>query len=69
MVEHDRVEVDYCVVCAGVWLDAGEIELLFGDHRVWDALLASGGPAVTGEAARRVSGVPKDDGEACRRLG
>lgn len=31
-LEHDQVEVDYCPVCRGVWLDAGEIELLFGEE-------------------------------------
>lgn len=54
VVEHDHVEVDYCVVCHGVWLDAGEIELLFGDASAWDRLLASGGRrAVTDEKLRR----------------
>jgi uncharacterized protein len=27
-VEHHHVKVDQCVDCKGVWLDAGEIELL-----------------------------------------
>jgi len=52
VVEHDRVEVDYCVVCSGLWLDAGEIELLFGDAQAWDRLFQSGGPAVTDEKVR-----------------
>ncbi|MBI5092196.1 MAG: zf-TFIIB domain-containing protein [Candidatus Hydrogenedentes bacterium] len=42
VVEYDRIEVDCCVVCSGVWLDAGEIELLFGDHAAWDRLISSG---------------------------
>jgi len=25
------VEIDYCIICAGVWLDAGELEQLLGD--------------------------------------
>jgi Zn-finger nucleic acid-binding protein len=29
-VEYDRIEVDYCLDCGGVWLDAGELELLLG---------------------------------------
>lgn len=31
VVEYESVEVDYCVSCEGVWLDAGELELLLGD--------------------------------------
>jgi Zn-finger nucleic acid-binding protein len=35
-------------------LDAGEIELLFGDHSAWDRLVASGSNrTVTGEKMRR----------------
>jgi len=29
VLEVDRVEVDYCLACKGVWLDSGELELLF----------------------------------------
>lgn len=28
VLELEQVEVDYCIGCAGVWLDAGELELL-----------------------------------------
>jgi Zn-finger nucleic acid-binding protein len=28
VVEHDRIELDYCPECHGVWFDAGELELL-----------------------------------------
>ena len=28
VLELDRIEVDYCLTCGGVWLDAGELELL-----------------------------------------
>ena len=28
VVEHEKVELDYCLNCAGVWFDAGELELL-----------------------------------------
>ena len=28
VVEHRRVELDYCLKCSGVWLDSGELELL-----------------------------------------
>ncbi len=28
-VEHDKIELDYCVKCKGVWFDSNELELLF----------------------------------------
>jgi len=28
VVEHRRIELDYCTKCSGVWLDHGELELL-----------------------------------------
>ncbi len=31
VLEHDEIEIDYCVACRGIWLDAGEMELIFGD--------------------------------------
>jgi len=30
VVEHNRIELDYCGKCHGVWFDAGELELLLG---------------------------------------
>jgi Zn-finger nucleic acid-binding protein len=29
IVEHARIELDYCVHCKGVWFDASELDLLF----------------------------------------
>ena len=28
VVEHDNIELDYCINCHGVWFDSGELELL-----------------------------------------
>ena len=28
VVEHEKIELDYCASCSGVWFDAGELELL-----------------------------------------
>lgn len=28
VLEADQIEIDYCVVCQGIWLDEGELELL-----------------------------------------
>jgi Zn-finger nucleic acid-binding protein len=35
------VEIDYCPDCGGIWLDAGELELLLGSPQHADQLLAS----------------------------
>lgn len=29
-IELQKIEVDHCVACGGVWFDGGELELLFG---------------------------------------
>ena len=31
VLELEQVEIDYCCDCGGIWLDAGELELLFED--------------------------------------
>ena len=28
VVEHEKIEIDHCLKCAGVWFDSGELELL-----------------------------------------
>ena len=28
VVEYERIELDYCTSCSGVWFDSGELELL-----------------------------------------
>lgn len=34
ILEYDKIEIDYCAVCSGVWLDEGELELLISpDNR------------------------------------
>lgn len=43
VLEYDRLEVDYCGGCRGVWLDTGELELLYGDTSACDRLMAAGG--------------------------
>jgi len=30
ILELDKVEIDYCPSCKGIWLDSGELELLMG---------------------------------------
>jgi len=37
--ELDNVEVDHCLDCQGIWLDAGELEMLLGDSGQAEELL------------------------------
>ncbi len=30
ILEFNKVEIDYCTECSGIWLDSGELELLSG---------------------------------------
>jgi len=54
ILEYQDVEVDYCVACHGVWLDAGELELLFGDRALTDGFMTAGDDLrAAREAARR----------------
>ncbi len=41
----EEVEIDYCLDCAGIWLDAGELEALLDDTSRAKDLLASFKPA------------------------
>jgi len=40
-LELAEVEVDYCTACGGIWLDAGELELLLGNSQQAKQLLDS----------------------------
>jgi len=46
-LELDAVEIDYCTECGGIWLDAGELELLLGEpgraRRLIDSLQVDNG--------------------------
>ena len=32
-LELNDVEIDYCMQCEGIWLDAGELEILLGEPK------------------------------------
>ena len=53
VLELDEVEVDYCTECEGIWLDAGELELLTGGAAGAEALLESFKTAETSEKKRK----------------
>jgi Zn-finger nucleic acid-binding protein len=40
-LELEDVEIDYCTDCGGIWLDAGELELLLGEPGEAEHLLGS----------------------------
>lgn len=40
VVEHEKIELDYCVNCSGVWFDAGELELLLETMELEGAILS-----------------------------
>jgi len=40
-LELEEVEIDYCTDCGGIWLDAGELEILLGEPGKAKQLLAS----------------------------
>ena len=40
VVEHEQIELDYCPDCAGVWFDAGELELLLETMQLDHASIA-----------------------------
>ncbi len=53
-LELEDVEIDYCTSCSGIWLDAGELELLLGEPRKAAELLGSFEPdAKCAEHARK----------------
>jgi len=59
VVEHEKIELDYCPGCDGIWFDAAELELLFdafglGESFDFDALAhAPDHHAVGSEKARK----------------
>ena len=54
-LEYGGLELDYCAQCRGVWLDAGELELLFEDAEACANFLSIGSPVTPprGEKRRR----------------
>jgi Zn-finger nucleic acid-binding protein len=41
VLELERIEIDHCLGCEGVWLDAGELELLLESGSKKDEVLSS----------------------------
>jgi hypothetical protein len=46
VIESDKIEIDHCIACKGVWLDSGELELLLAaDSQATMALFNSINPS------------------------
>lgn len=67
VLELDEVEIDYCPACRGIWLDAGELELLFENEADVKRLLGgvASGSSVAGQRRcpicrkkMRLAGIP-----------
>jgi Zn-finger nucleic acid-binding protein len=56
-LELDAVEVDWCGACKGLWLDRGELEVLYGDASAASDFLKDLKP-VSGPVSRSMSGGP-----------
>jgi Zn-finger nucleic acid-binding protein len=41
VLEIESIEIDHCIACGGVWLDAGELDLLLEGAANRDAMMAS----------------------------
>lgn len=53
-LELHEVEIDHCLGCGGIWLDAGELEMLLGDSGKGRAVVASFAAATgSGEKPRK----------------
>jgi hypothetical protein len=64
VLEFERVEIDYCYQCGGVWLDSGELELIAGRAGALEASLLQALEQGTGQ---RVSAGPGRRCPVCRR--
>ena len=52
-MELNEVEIDYCTTCYGIWLDAGELELLLGDASRTKELISSFDKSSSAELPRK----------------
>ena len=62
-LEFNRIEIDYCTRCEGIWLDFGELRLLLAQGEKGDSLLRTMTPARSKEKKRRCPICSKGMGE------
>jgi Zn-finger nucleic acid-binding protein len=53
VVEHEKIELDYCDKCTGVWFDAGELDLLVTALHARGADLSRANLSTTHEAKHK----------------
>jgi Zn-finger nucleic acid-binding protein len=53
ILEFHEVEIDYCPACQGIWLDAGELELLFEDRDILAGFLTAGDAAAVAAGEKK----------------
>jgi Zn-finger nucleic acid-binding protein len=63
VVEHQKIELDYCLQCSGVWFDASELELLVETLKGQGAQITNTDPLKTSQAA------VKEDARKCPHCG
>jgi uncharacterized protein len=63
VVEHQKIELDYCLNCTGVWFDATELELLV------ETLKQQGAPITQTDALKTSQAVVKEDARKCPHCG
>ena len=51
VVEHEKIELDYCSNCSGVWFDSGELELMLEGMGLESSDLSPTSTLVSTEAA------------------
>lgn len=49
VIEHKKIELDYCTQCQGVWFDSGELELFLESARLQSSSLFLNNLAATAE--------------------
>ncbi len=53
VLELEQVEIDHCLSCSGIWLDAGELELLLGSPAGQKTILHSFHPSANVKENKR----------------
>ena len=54
VIEHDEIEIDYCVRCKGIWLDSFELEFIIENDEVCREILTGERFADVGKEKKRV---------------
>ncbi|MEW5807308.1 MAG: zf-TFIIB domain-containing protein [Acidobacteriota bacterium] len=64
-LELEKIDIDHCLSCGGIWLDAGELELLLEGFEGKDTLLSSFESEEVGERTGQDRGGSRERGRRC----